>query len=69
MKTSTIKPSFIFATLALVFAMALTALPALAQNATSTGTASPWCGNGGNGGYGHGGYGPHGPHGGNHMGR
>ena len=61
MKTSTIKPTFIFATLALVFAMALTALPALAQNAASTGTASPWCGNGG--------YGPHGPHGGNHMGR
>ena len=38
MKTSTIKPTFIFATLALVFAMALTALPALAQNAASTGT-------------------------------
>ncbi|OXS29119.1 MAG: hypothetical protein BCS36_13800 [Desulfovibrio sp. MES5] len=66
MKTSTIKPSFIFASLALVFAMAITALPAQAQNATSTGTASPWCGNGGSG---NGGYGPHGPHGGNHMGR
>lgn len=66
MKTSTIKPSFIFASLALVFAMALTALPVHAQNATSTGTASPWCGNGGSG---HGGYGPHGPHGGSHMGR
>ena len=65
MKTLTFKPSLLIASLAFVFVMALTVLPAQAQNATNTGTASPWCGNGG----GNGGNGPHGPHGGDHMGR
>ena len=64
MKTSTFKPSLLIASLAFVYALALTVLPAQAQNAASTGTASPWCGNG----KGNGGNGSHGPHGGNHMG-
>ena len=65
MKTTTFTPSTLIASLAFVFVMALTVLPAQAQTGASSSIASPWCGNGS----GHGGNGPHGPHGGSHMGR
>ena len=65
MKNTIFKPSILAASLAFVFVMALTVLPAQAQTGASSSIASPWCGNGS----GHGGNGPHGPHGGSHMGR